>query len=148
MNRKQKYRGKQVDTGQWIYGSLLTDNKTVYAMLTPTILQNGKLRFRHFDVSKNTVGEYTGWVIQNKELYEGDIIKAEGFEELVIVLWNEVNKCYSSYGEYDYKILSGNDELSILNINVNKPAIRLSLFENFKFQIISNIYDNPELIKK
>ncbi len=74
--RKNKFRGKCVKTGKWIYGHLyrgtlaLTDTPIYTA-----IMEDGDL----FHVNSDTIGEFTGIHDKYKnEIYAGDLLKDEG----------------------------------------------------------------------
>lgn len=87
-----------------------------------------------------TLMQYIGHQDKNrKEIYDGDIVKVGGLIEVVLYV-KGILCCYSPkiYGEInDIK-----DELEENGINVSC----LNYFE--AYEVIGNIYENPELINK
>ncbi len=72
--RTIKFRGKRVDNGEWISGSLdLTANSAT--ILWDRTDKDGDTAPWFANVDPDTVGQFTGLLDENeKEIYEGDII--------------------------------------------------------------------------
>lgn len=131
------FRGKRIDNGEWIVGSLLIDPDTksysIYGFDYYSTAEGLQREPFCTIVNPSTIGQYTGCCDKNdKRVFEGDILKiTDEFENSVI--WsvdckntafsiNQKGVNYSTYlGEYD----TGRCDI----------------------EIIGNIYDTPELFE-
>lgn len=70
MKREILFRGRNIDTGEWVYGDLLTGNRIVHP---------GERDLLSTDVDQDTVGQFTGATDKNSvKIFEGDIITGRG----------------------------------------------------------------------
>ena len=126
--REILFRGKQTDNGTWTYGYLFCIwERTYLCWGTTNNVPNMK------EVLPETVCQFTGLHDKNgRKIFEGDILG--GFldeeypehETVVVVEWHE-NMWVTRQGKYLPDLL----ELCDLDC----------------FEVIGNIYDNPELLE-
>ena len=126
--REILFRGKRTDNGTWTYGYLFCIwERTYLCWGTTNNVPNMK------EVFSETVCQYTGLTDKNgRKIFEGDILG--GFldeeypehETVVVVEWHE-NMWVTRQGEY-------------------LPDL-LELDDSDCFEVIGNIYDNPELLE-
>lgn len=131
--REIKFRGKRLDNGEWVYGSLvLFDGAALIADLSSPNNCTGK------PVNPKTVGQYPGLKDKhNKEIYEGDI---------VFVTRNQIFTPGNFYSERNIRLVEfNNDEVrfgwSISGLMFCKTA-------QTRLEIIGNKHDNPELLEE
>ena len=150
MKREIKFRGKRIDTGEWIFGSLHIPNKllrgvyicpdTTFGDLVPgfkdgddfeEMAKLGCAIGRYHRVDIESVGQYTGLKDKNgQEIYEGDIVKIDEGDPVAVSYEN----IYASFGIY------------------RKGWAFLHYFheavEPEDCEVIGNVHDNPELLKQ
>lgn len=128
--REIKFRGKRIDNGEWIFGSLIGDNVIVGKIVE----WDSEYFCTEFwlKVEPETVGQYTGLKDKNgAEIYEGDILSWRNYkdDEFVGVVTERPGVTY---------------------IDWKKPAEYPSfLYEAgvTKMEVIGNIYDHPHLLE-
>ena len=133
MNREIKFRGKRKDNGEWVYGYYVYDNYDgkhyIYAKEYGLV---------SYEVVPKTIGQYIGLKDKNgKEIYESDILSRERKTiinnyhaiNIVKVIWDNENL------RYWVEDLSNTLDLEYFKIQELK-----------EFEIIGNIYKNPELL--
>jgi len=125
--REIKFRGKSVETGEWVYGSLFVSKETFYILENEYIdVGDTDIGLIFIEVYPKTVGQYLNIKDKNKkELYQNDICKNE-------ICWDEP------------KEVSTNDIGTICSLDDSGE----SSFDTIVLdgiEIIGNKHDNPEL---
>ena len=128
-----KFRGKDIETGEWVYGHFF-QRMGHYPAIVEQRLYNGKVMYFITAVSDETVSQFTGLLDKNgEEIYEGDILRISEFANVV---------CEFRYGAFGYIYcnefhpFAGNTNYTFNPKNTDK-----------EFEVIGNIYDNPELLE-
>lgn len=124
--RTIKFRGKRLDNGEWVSGSLIIEKSEYiadsYRIHVSTPLEVEKCQV--YEVSPATVGQYTDVEdCKGVEIYEGDIIR---HGELFEICFED--GCFWRRNESDTMELH-----TIIGMG--------------KIEVVGNIHDNPELLK-
>lgn len=136
--REIKFRGKMLDGGRWIYGSLLIwpDGET-YILYDRDFSTTGTMS--KDPVREETVGQYTGLKDKNgKEIYEGDVLTNERGDILHVVAYSEEEAGFVGIIP-SLKEKSGKP----FTTGLNQPWLTSK-----EKTIVGNIHDNPELLKE
>lgn len=131
--RKILFRGKRVDNGKWILGSLIKvkiRNAIAWIIFKPdfAFTDGGVASLGHANVDPETVGQCTGKKDENgKLIFEGDI--GNSIDGLFLVCWDEEKAAFvMRFYSYPYETLYLEEMLD-------------------DCKIIGNIHDNPELLE-
>ena len=147
------FRGKRLDNGEWVYGSLFVGFKKCYICPEAIAMYNfdGALCLGGFvEVDPSTVGQYTGLKDKHvKRIFEGDIIKSgNGRHSAISVV---------KFGEYYPKMFYAMLDMFFPGIpNLNATGFYaettkhedIILFKSRNIEVIGNILDNQELLKE
>lgn len=149
--RERKFRGRKIDNKDWVYGYFAKDinynmNGSEYVdCIIDT--KKGPSEGMWFEVDPATVGQYTGLkdckrteeCPDGQEIYEGDIVNRltnDAVFETGVVQWSDylsswLIECINTDGRL---ILAA-------------PGTIKGSGEVRSYEIIGNIYENPDLIK-
>ena len=120
------FRGKRVDNGEWVYGSLIQNKpRLLYSIIT----RNEYL----YDVIPETIGQYTGLTANGVKIFGGDILSERPPMNCT---------AYIGYVAYD-------DELAVWRFMIkNDTKFNGVLLGSYSrsYTVIGNIHDNPELL--
>lgn len=140
--REILFRGKRADNGEWVYGAYYKQEhyygyeKIAHCIITTKEVLSDDIALDYDEVITETIGQYTGLTDKNgKKIFEGDIIKVH--VETLTKMWDiigVVENYNASYGFYY--------ENRQHFIAFNKTSWNVRWYE-----VIGNIYDNPELLE-
>ena len=135
------YRGKRIDTDDWIYGFYAKSGDKAY------IIKDTDIAFAYVTVGEvvpETVCEFTGLKDNNgKKIFEGDIVKCTdanyAYDFTAVVLFGNPN------GEYNWgfqlKRIGGAEANTDILLWVDMEDAGAYI------EVVGNIHDNPELLK-
>jgi len=87
----------------------------------------------------DVIMQYTGLKDKNgKEIYEGDIVKFD--KEIFTINWNQLHNCWALFQD-------GSMNSEIISDWINDDGTTPKKWEIKEYEVIGNIYENPELIK-
>ena len=140
MNREIRFRGKKLDNGEWVYGSLrvIDDSSCHIETKAERILTryiDGKPFYeiyrKEHEIDPETVGQYTGLRDKNGvKIYEGDIVK--GYYYINGVKKRIVGRVVFGYNGW--------------NISGVGHYVRDTIILTSACEVIGMIHDNPELL--
>ena len=124
--REILFRGKRKDNAEWVYGNFVRGCVNDFAYIVE--FGNKELCRNYVEVIPSTIGQYSGLTDKNgTRIFEGDIVTLPAYQ--------------------------GGKKKSIVYFKNGKFAVDGSNY-NFKdicpkrMEVIGNIHDNPELLKR
>lgn len=143
--REILFRGKRVDNGEWVEGSLLYDSEQNESYIAE-YFEDRSVYAR--EVIPKTVGQFTGMHDKNgKKIFEGDVVKAvivrdlgggtENREETGIIGYDKIDML-GLITEYDGTIPVWSDFFQELTLS--------GCIDDFWFEVIGNIHDDREIL--
>lgn len=143
--REIKFRGKNLNTKEWVYGDLLQWNDGETAIgVHGQFIDDGYHFNENYDktpyVDETTVGQFTGLKDKSgKEIYEGDIINVNGkYPKLIRYIDEWASYCLANLTDLDC-------DLKTRYWHQVSPCWWTDYKREIK--VIGNVYDNPELLK-
>jgi len=140
MNREIKFRGRRVDTGEWVCGYYYHDQKFKNGYSCQDVYIIRDELDQDFEVDPATVGQFTGFKDKNgQEIYEGDILRYILFQPIEGVTDNELlhQVIWAENGFYFWRYKTGYME---------DPENPHGVTNGYK--VSGNIYENLELLKE
>ncbi len=135
MNREIKFRGKCIDTGEWVYGYYAyhkdygkgRDTHRIYEVYAES--DPGAFFTNYHEVDPDTVGQYTGLKDKNgTNVWEGDLLLTPE-RDIMVAEWQDakiITRCVRP---------------------ANPRYVNSLTFAYPVSGVIGNIYDNPELLE-
>ena len=140
--REIKFRGKHIETGKWITGSLCHDPYSDESEIS----DHDDINLGREEVDRETVGQYTGLHDrEDREIYEGDILFVEFADKSgrhYLVGWNERTASWGIMNIHEYKYLKEGDEWP----EFKNHTLIAFLEHAIICEVVGNIHDNPELM--
>ena len=126
--REVEFRGKRLDNGEWIQGSLLTEGKSRKIVVPKEDMVGCMVTM--YPVNPETVGQYTGLEDKNgNKIFEGDVL-GDTLGWVYQVMWDSDNGRFLGHHS------KPRGDMYICYVG-REP----------KSKIIGNIHDNPELME-
>lgn len=132
--REILFRGKRMDNGEWMYGYYFQKKNPLSEDGFPVINCISDVSPFGAEVDPETVGQYTGFTdINGVKIFEGDIVK--------------ITDKYGKSEVYVVEFYMGAFALRRMDVEYRLQFIDFPL-RYYDFEVIGNIYGNPELLKE
>lgn len=126
MENRYLFRGKRIDTGEWVYGLPSCDEDGEIEEIE--VWSEDDINF--YSVDPETICQCTGLKDKNGNLiWENDIVSyCDCTKEDYVISWEQNKACFE-YRQYSCSMMNF-DELSSCEV-----------------EVIGNVFDNPELLE-
>lgn len=131
--REILFRGKEIDTGEWLYG-FYHNEKSIESPASDKKITHHHIYTQDFDllVDPATIGQYTGLKDKNgKKIFEGDIVGCFCNTQIFQIKWCDVRGGYF----LDNVVMCGGSEPA--------PECLGNLVDTI--EVIGNVFDNGDL---
>ena len=126
--REILFRGKRVDSGEWVYGYF--DVFRYHEDAPPIYLIHTNGWTNSVEIEPGTVGQYTGMTDKNgKKIFEGDIIKCNVFGAMVTVKHRKYLVAFEN-GTY------------VGQLSIGEHKISTYMHETWGRNVVGNKWDN------
>lgn len=162
--REILFRGKRIDTGEWVEGCLLIDYVSGQYFIhangnsaneSEEVNGEGCLLIVAFEIAPGTVCEYTGLTDKNgRKIFEGDIVKLvlpngeiRYFKATIKSVVRKV-LCYPDFDD-DFSRVEITGIVFEWNGYELFPCVDTYGIPDYRMmEVIGNIFDNPELMEE
>ena len=128
--REILFRGKLIDNGEWVQGSLFSEGTRIEIVRGTC----NNIGIEGVEVIHETVGQYTGLTDKNgKKIFEWDVLQ-----------FNYTGKNHGVEGKAT--VIFEHGKFGVL-WGWHKEFVCLDGFANTTIEVIGNIHDNPELLE-
>lgn len=162
--REILFRGKRVDNGEWVYGYYVLRKRPYFKDKGVNVehLIYGNVEIEDNDckqfvdtmpisyvVDPKTISQYTGLTDMNgNKIFEGDILKGVDYPYCSDGVYNYFTEIVwfdncPAFGLYTFK----NPNSKVRGISTGNTDF-IEDFDSSKWEVIGNIYDNPELMEE
>ena len=141
--REILFRGKRIDSGEWVCGSFCMDAREQFNGLCGVdgfirLYDKDKGKMQMHEVERESIGQFTGLTDKNgKKIFEGDIGKYKQTDGA-----KRNGKPIICIGKVIYNAKTASFAIE------SKDKAACKYFDYFQikdFEVIGNIHDNPEL---
>lgn len=159
--REIKFRAKRKLNGDWVFGSYHFVGGNDWCKIIPYDEEEDAVINSYYRVITDTVGEFTGKRLGNVDLYEGDIIREEQYDETnqdeinyYVVVWIKewcMFACLHVENEYKQYLAGSIEQLDesmfwTFPLTEEEHHIFEESKKSFKKFLAGNVHDNPELL--
>ena len=139
--RRIKFRGKREDNGEWVYGAFypIKDEPVCFIINNCQSIDfdDNSTFFNGYKVHKKSVGQFIGLHDKNgKEIYMGDIVTYK----------RSVGNWTGRTMTTTHKIIF-TEEINAFVMECGSSYIKLRKHWGYEYEVIGNIFENPDLVK-